>query len=39
MGDKLSVRNFQNQVNDIHARITVLNKLTELGRAHTQVVT
>lgn len=39
LGDKLSARNFQNQVNKIHARIAVLNKLTELGRPHTQVIT
>jgi hypothetical protein len=26
-------------VNEIHARIAVLNKFTELGRPHTQVVT
>jgi len=25
-------------VNEIHARIAVLNKFTELGRPHTQVV-
>jgi hypothetical protein len=34
-----SVRNFQSQVNEIHARMAVLNKFTELGRPHTQVVT
>ncbi|HGE6786290.1 TPA: IS5/IS1182 family transposase, partial [Acinetobacter baumannii] len=38
-GDKLSARNFQSQVNEIHARVAVLNKFTELGRPHTQVVT
>jgi len=26
-------------VNDIHACVAVLNKFTELGRSHTQVVT
>jgi len=26
-------------VNEIHARAAVLNKFTELGRPHTQVVT
>ncbi len=26
------------QVNEIHARMAVLNKFTELGRPHTQVV-
>jgi Lrp/AsnC family transcriptional regulator, leucine-responsive regulatory protein len=30
---------FSSQVNEIHARIAVLNKFTELGRPHTQVVT
>ena len=39
LGDKLSARSFNSQVNEIHARIAVLNKFTELGRPHTQVVT
>lgn len=39
LGDKLSARNFDSQVNEIHARIAVLNKFTELGRPHTLVVT
>ncbi|WP_419820368.1 IS5 family transposase [Acinetobacter sp.] len=39
LGDKLSARNFDSQVNEIHARIAVLNKFTELGRPHTQIVT
>ena len=39
LGDKLSARNFNSQVNEIHARVVVLNKFTELGRPHTQVVT
>ncbi len=39
LGDKLSTRHFSSQVNEIHARIAVLNKLTELGRPHTRVVT
>jgi len=39
LGDKLSARNFDSQVNDIHACVAVLNKFTELGRSHTQVVT
>jgi len=39
LGDKLRARNFQSQVNEIHARVAVLNKFTELGRLHTQVVT
>ena len=38
LGDKLSARNFQSQVNEIHERVAVLNKFTELGRPHTQVV-
>ena len=39
IGDKLSTRNFQSQVNEMHARVAVLNKFTELGRPLTQVVT
>ena len=39
LGDRLSARRFDNQVNEIHARVAVLNKFTELGRPHTQVVT
>ena len=39
LGDKLCSRNFDSQVNKIHARVAVLNKFTELGRPHTQVVT
>ena len=39
LGDKLCSRSFDSQVNEIHARIAVLNKFTELGRPHTQVVT
>ncbi|HBM1759867.1 TPA: IS5 family transposase, partial [Acinetobacter baumannii] len=39
LGDKLSARNFQSQVNEIHARVAVLNKFTDLGRPHTRVVT
>ena len=38
LGDKLSAKNFDSQVNEIHARVAVLNKFTELGRPHTQVV-
>ena len=30
LGHKLSVRNFESQVNEVHARIAVLNKFTEL---------
>ncbi len=39
LGDKLCSRNFNSQVNEIHARVDVLNKFTGLGRPHTQVVT
>ena len=39
LGDKLMARSFPSQVNEIHARVAVLNKYTELGRPHTQVVT
>ena len=39
LGDKLSARNFDSQVNEIHARVAILNKFTELGRPHTQVAT
>ena len=37
LGDKLSARSFQSQVNEIHARVAVLNRFTELGRPLTQV--
>lgn len=42
LGDKLTSRSFPSQVNEIHARVSVLNKFTELsvlGRPHTQVAT
>ena len=39
LGDRLHSRNFQSQVNEIHARVAMLNRLTELGRPHTLVVT
>jgi hypothetical protein len=39
LGDKLRARSFPSQVNEIHAGVAVLNKFTELGRPHTQVVT
>ncbi|MGF2683599.1 IS5-like element ISAha1 family transposase [Acinetobacter johnsonii] len=39
LGDKLRAKNFQSQVNEIHARVAVLNKFTDLGRPHTQVAT
>lgn len=38
LSDKLSARNFQSQVNEVHARIAILNNFIELGRPHTQVV-
>ena len=37
LGDKLSARSFQSQVNEIHTRVAVLNRFTELGRPLTQV--
>ena len=37
LGDKLSARSFDSQVNEIHARVTVLNRFTELGLPLTQV--
>ncbi|MDI9806120.1 IS5/IS1182 family transposase, partial [Acinetobacter baumannii] len=39
LGDKLSTRNFQSQVNEIHARMAVLNKFTDICIPHTRVVT
>ena len=39
LGDKLSARKFQSQVNEIHTRVAILNKFTELGRPQTRVVT
>ena len=38
LGDKLTARHFQSQVNEVHARVAVLNRFTELGRPRTQVV-
>ena len=35
IGGKLSARNFESQVNEIHARVSVLNQFTELGRPYT----
>ncbi|PZT84140.1 MAG: IS5/IS1182 family transposase, partial [Acinetobacter sp.] len=37
LGDKLSARSFDSQVNEIHARVAVLNRFTELGRPLTQI--
>lgn len=39
LGDKLTARYFQSQVNEIHARISILNKFIDLGRSHTQDIT
>jgi hypothetical protein len=39
LGDKLRARSSYIQVNEIHAGVAVLNKFTELGRPHTQIVT
>jgi len=39
LGDKLTSRSFPGQVNEIHARVAVLNKFKELGHPHTQVAT
>jgi len=39
LGDKLTARSFSSQVNEIHARVAVLNRFTELGHPHTQVAT
>ncbi|MDI9693419.1 IS5/IS1182 family transposase, partial [Acinetobacter baumannii] len=36
-GDKLSARRFDRQVNEIHARVAVRNRITELGRPRIQV--
>jgi hypothetical protein len=38
LGDKRSSGNFQSQVNEIYARVAVLNKFNELGRPCTQAV-
>ena len=37
LGDKRSARSFDSQVNEIHARVAVLNRFTELGRPLTQI--
>ena len=39
LGDKLSAKNFQSQVNEVHARVAVLNKFMELGRPNTLIAT
>lgn len=38
LGEKLMAKDFDRQVNELHARIAVLNHFTALGRPHTQVV-
>jgi len=38
LGEKLMARDFDRQVNELHARIAVLNHFTMLGRPQTQVV-
>ena len=37
LGNKLSTRSFDSQVNELYARVAVLNRFTELGRPLTQV--
>ena len=37
LGDKLMARSFPSQMSEIHARVAVLNRFTELGRPLTQV--
>lgn len=39
LGDKLSARRFDSKVNEIHARIVLLNKFKELNQPRTQIVT
>jgi hypothetical protein len=36
--DKLSARDLNSQVKEIHTRVAVLNKFTDLDRSHTRVV-
>ena len=38
LGDKLSARRFDSQVNEIHACVAVLNRFTEFGLPLTQVM-
>ena len=35
--DKLTARHFPSQVNEIYARVAVLNNFTDLRRPHTRV--
>ena len=37
LGDKLSTRSFDSQVNELQARVAILNRFTELGRPLTQI--
>ena len=39
LDDKLTAKSFSSQVNEIHARVAVLNRFTELDRSHIQVTT
>ena len=39
LDDKLTAKSFSSQVNEIHARVAVLNRFTELGCPHTQIST
>ncbi len=38
VGEKLMSRNFDRQVNELHAWIVILNRFTMLGRPHIQIV-
>ncbi len=39
LGDKLCSRKFDSAFKEIHARVALLNKFTELGRPNNQVIT
>lgn len=39
IGDKLMARKFSSQVDEIHARVAVLNRFSELGLLHIGVIT
>lgn len=38
LDNKLSARDVQSQANEVHARVALLKKFTELSRPHTQIV-
>ena len=38
LGDILRARNFDSRINEIRARVAVLNKFTELGRPHARIM-